>query len=70
AGVVVADVDLSHFQRYYEQFAIGRDGAILFGLNEGTVIYRQPLLSYSIGLDISKSALVTNYLSKAEQGSF
>jgi C4-dicarboxylate-specific signal transduction histidine kinase len=31
AGVVVADVDLAHFQRYYEQFAIGRDGAILSG---------------------------------------
>ncbi len=53
AGVVVADIDLSHFQRYYEQFSIGRNGAILFGLNEGTVIFRQPLLSYSIGLDIS-----------------
>ncbi|WP_039874684.1 sensor domain-containing diguanylate cyclase [Herbaspirillum frisingense] len=70
AGVVVADIDLSHFQRYYEQFTIGRNGAILFGLNEGTVIYRQPLLSYSIGLDISKSMLQQQYLSKADQGSF
>ncbi|WP_288407664.1 sensor domain-containing diguanylate cyclase [uncultured Herbaspirillum sp.] len=70
AGVVVADIDLSHFQRYYEQFSIGRNGAILFGLNEGTVIFRQPLLSYSIGLDISKSALMTEYLAKSEHGSF
>ncbi|WP_413459634.1 diguanylate cyclase [Herbaspirillum huttiense] len=70
AGVVVADVDLSHFQRYYEQFAIGRDGAILFGLTEGSLIYRQPLLSDSIGLDLSKSVLLTQYLSRADQGSF
>jgi hypothetical protein len=70
AGVVVADVDLAHFQRYYEQFAIGRDGAILFGLTEGSVIYRQPLLSDSIGLDLSKSVLLTQYVSKADQGSF
>ncbi|MBV8624014.1 MAG: diguanylate cyclase [Herbaspirillum sp.] len=70
AGVVVADIDLAYFQRYYEQFNIGHDGAILFGLNEGTVIYRLPLLNHSIGLDISKSELQQNYLLRSQQGSF
>lgn len=70
AGVVVAYIDLSYFQRYYEQFDIGRDGAILFGLNDGTVIYRLPLQNHSIGLDISKSPLQQNYLLRSQQGSF
>lgn len=70
AGVVLATIDLAYFERFYEQFDIGRDGSILFGISDGTLIHRRPLLSDSIGKDISASPLFRDYVSKQQGGSF
>ena len=44
-----ATLDIQFFERFYHKFDIGQQGAILFGTNEGTVLYRRPLLTDSMG---------------------
>nr|WP_245200381.1 sensor domain-containing diguanylate cyclase [Herbaspirillum sp. LeCh32-8] len=70
AGVALATIDLSYFDRFYQQFDIGREGAILFGLSDGTLIHRRPLLSDSVGKNISRMPLFRDYVSRGPGGTF
>ncbi len=70
AGVIVAEIDLGYFQRYYEQFNIGRQGSIVFGLSEGSLILRRPQLPDMSQHSLPMSETLRRHLEQARQGFF
>ena len=54
AGVVLATVPIQYFQKYYDGFDLGRNGALLLALADATLITRRPFVEANIGSDISK----------------
>jgi diguanylate cyclase (GGDEF)-like protein len=67
-GVILAAVELDHFNRFYARFDIGHDGAILLALKNGTQLTRWPLLADSIGKDLSGGPVTTLYAAAHESG--
>jgi diguanylate cyclase (GGDEF)-like protein len=67
-GVVLATLDINFFERFYHQFDIGKKGAILFGTNEATVLYRRPLLVDSMGKVLTESPLFQQHIKLADSG--
>lgn len=67
-GVVLATLDVNFFERFYHQFDIGQKGAILFGSNDGTVLYRRPLLADSMGKVLIDSPLFQQHIRLADAG--
>ncbi|HZG20049.1 MAG TPA: sensor domain-containing diguanylate cyclase [Herbaspirillum sp.] len=67
-GVVLATLDINFFERFYHQFDIGQKGAILFGSNDGTVLYRRPLLADSMGKVLIDSPLFQQHIRQADAG--
>ncbi|MBG7621610.1 GGDEF domain-containing protein [Herbaspirillum sp. AP02] len=61
-GVVLATLDLGFFERLYQQFDIGKKGRILFGANNGVLLYRRPLLANSLGKSLGESTLFQKYI--------
>ncbi|WP_413671724.1 diguanylate cyclase [Massilia cellulosiltytica] len=57
AGVVLATIPVDYFTRYCRQIGIGRNGAILLALDDGTVITRLPENSSAIGSDVRTTPL-------------
>ena len=57
AGVVVAAIDLDHFQRFYESFEAGWKGSISLYLQDGTLLVRHPFDAEIIGRKLSNSPL-------------
>ncbi|MBR7782589.1 sensor domain-containing diguanylate cyclase [Undibacterium luofuense] len=49
AGVVLATLDINYFNRFYDSFNIGENGAIVLVLNRGIMLTRRPVLADSIG---------------------
>ncbi|ADJ63049.1 response regulator containing a CheY-like receiver domain and a GGDEF domain transmembrane protein [Herbaspirillum seropedicae SmR1] len=70
AGVIVAEIDLAYFQRYYEQFNIGPHGVILFGLTGGSLILRRPLLADMTDRSPAMSEALRKHMEQARRGSF
>ncbi len=68
AGVVLATLDIQFFERFYHKFDIGQKGAILFGSNDATVLYRRPLLVDSMGKSLAQSPLFRQHISTADAG--
>ncbi|MBW9336176.1 GGDEF domain-containing protein [Herbaspirillum sp. RU 5E] len=68
AGVVLATLDIQFFERFYHKFDIGQKGAILFGSNDATVLYRRPLLADSMGKSLAQSPLFRQHISTADAG--
>ena len=54
-GVAIALLDLDFFQKFYEQFDIGKSGAILLMSTENRLLVRRPFLEKNIGRDMSGS---------------
>jgi diguanylate cyclase (GGDEF)-like protein len=52
-GVALATVPIQYFQDYYNDFDLGRKGAMLLALDDGTLITRRPYVASAIGTDIS-----------------
>ncbi|MCI1013436.1 GGDEF domain-containing protein [Herbaspirillum sp. C7C2] len=67
-GVVLATLDINFFERFYHQFDIGKKGAILFGTNAATVLYRRPLLADSMGKVLTNSPLFQQHVKLADSG--
>jgi diguanylate cyclase (GGDEF)-like protein len=42
AGIVLATIPVGYFERYYNRFAVGRHGAMLLALADGTVVAGRP----------------------------
>jgi diguanylate cyclase (GGDEF)-like protein len=67
-GVVVAAIELDHFNRFYSRYDIGRDGVILLFLNHGTQLTRWPMLMDSVGKDMTNSPVLNMDASTYESG--
>ncbi|EJN08817.1 sensor domain-containing diguanylate cyclase [Herbaspirillum sp. YR522] len=61
-GVVLGTIDLAFLQRFYERFDIGREGAIMLGNLDGTILHRRPLLPDSIGKRLDNSPLFRDHV--------
>lgn len=55
AGVMTAFLDMASLQKFYEQFDIGKEGAILLLSSDNKVLIRRPFVESNIGRDISQS---------------
>lgn len=68
SGVVLATIDIGYFSKFYDHYDIGRDGAILLALNDGTQLVRRPLLADSIGKNLANGPLFKLHASKNNAG--
>lgn len=67
-GVVLATIEMAYFQRFYDSFDIGKGGAIVLALNNGTMMFRRPLREDSIAKSMMSTAIFRDYASKASSG--
>src|SRR5579859_487811 len=67
-AVIIATIETSYFQAYYDTFDIGPGGAILLATADGTLLVRRPFAESNVGRDMSKSSLFQEYLPKASAG--
>lgn len=56
-GVVAAALDLDWFQRFYDDFSIGRRGAIALALPDGHLLARRPFSEATVGASIANGGL-------------
>ncbi|HEV2674558.1 MAG TPA: response regulator [Aliidongia sp.] len=70
AGVALATLSQTSFQRYYGTLDVGTDGAIRLLNRNGTLLAEQPFQSSEIGRDLSDNLLFRAYLPKAAFGNF
>ena len=69
AGVVLATVKLSHFEKFHRQFNLGEKGLIAMNLLSGELMARRPLASDRIGTSLANTTLFEDYLSHYLHGS-
>jgi PAS domain S-box-containing protein len=62
AGVVIAAIDMAHFQNLYGTFEIGRKGSILLAQGDGTLLVRRPVVASKIGSSMLSGPLFHDYL--------
>ncbi|HVJ56002.1 MAG TPA: PAS domain S-box protein, partial [Aliidongia sp.] len=68
AGVVLATLDMSYFQRFYDRFDIGDDGSILLASDQGTVLVRRPFVEANLGRSILSGHLFQDALPQTPIG--
>ena len=68
AGLVVTTINMNYFKKFYEQFDIGKVGAIFVALDNGIMLLRRPFEEKSLGRNISHLPLFHDYLPKAPVG--
>ncbi len=68
AGVVAASIDLTYFNKYYEQFDIGQDGSILLAMSDGTIVDRRPFKDDVIGTSLGDGPLFRDHIAFNEVG--
>jgi diguanylate cyclase (GGDEF)-like protein len=64
-GVVLATIYMEYFNKFFQRFKIGQNGAIFLALDSGILLVRRPFNENSLGRDISKLPLFRDYLPKA-----
>lgn len=69
AGVALATVRIAYFQRYYDGFDLGRKGALLLALTDGTLVTRRPFVEANIGSNIAAGPVFAMINSGAPSGS-
>ncbi|HEX3953511.1 MAG TPA: cache domain-containing protein, partial [Stellaceae bacterium] len=52
AGVMLAAMDVAYFERFYQNFDIGQNGAILLASLDGTLLVRRPFDESKIGVNL------------------
>lgn len=65
AGVVLATIRMNYFRQFYEDFNIGKNGAVLVATDNGKILLRRPYDAQYFGRDISKGPLFSKYLPHA-----
>jgi hypothetical protein len=70
AGVVGATVPLSEFQRFFETFDVGEQGAITLANTHGILFVRRPLVDGNVGRNIADSEFFRAIQPNAQSGSF
>ena len=68
AGVVVASIDLRHFDRFYARFDIGHDGSISLLSSAATLVGRRPFVDTMIGNNFAKAALFRDVVTSRDEG--
>jgi diguanylate cyclase (GGDEF)-like protein/PAS domain S-box-containing protein len=58
SGVATAFLDLGFFHRFYKQFDIGQDGAILLMSGDNRLLVRRPFATADVGRDMTQSSIV------------
>ncbi|MFL9926309.1 sensor domain-containing diguanylate cyclase [Herbaspirillum lusitanum] len=67
-GVVLATVDFDYFRKYYEGFDVGQQGAILFALNNGTMLVRHMMHDSTTGKSLANAAIYRDYAARMQSG--
>ncbi|UVE16959.1 sensor domain-containing diguanylate cyclase [Pseudomonas sp. LS44] len=68
AGVVLAAINMSYFQQFYDTFDLKDHGAITLARDDGTLLVRQPYLESMIGKKLSSSPIFSTYLRQQPVG--
>jgi diguanylate cyclase (GGDEF)-like protein len=68
AGVALASLRLDSFERVFDSLDLGRNGTVVFALENGTLIYRRPFQEKLIGTDVSSGAVMRSYREKGPAG--
>ena len=68
-GVVLATVDMTYFQRFYDTFGIGKSGSILLASADGVLLARRPFDSENIGRNLLNGVIFQQFLPNAPAGS-
>jgi len=58
-GVALATVPIQYFQDYYDDFDLGKTGAMLLALADGTLVTRRPYVASAIGSDVKNGPVFT-----------
>ena len=69
AGVALATVPIQYFQDYYDGFDLGKNGALVLALADGTMITRRPFVASAIGDDITRGPIFSLMREFGERGS-
>jgi diguanylate cyclase (GGDEF)-like protein len=67
-GVVLATLSLNYFKNYYQSFNVGRRGAILFALNNGTTLIRRTVDTATTNKSLADVPIFRDYAAKTESG--
>lgn len=70
AGVALVTLRINFFERIYDELNIGRNGAVLLALSDGTVVYRRPYDEKLIGTDLSRGAIYNALRTRGAGSSF
>ncbi|WP_205574740.1 sensor domain-containing diguanylate cyclase [Indioceanicola profundi] len=70
AGVLLATVSIAFFQNAFDSFDVGRQGLIVLGHADGTILARKPFSEAAIGMDLSKGPVFSVYLPNAPVGTY
>ena len=68
AGVVVANIKISHFSAYHQRFGVGDRGLIAMNLMSGELVARRPEVSRLVGSSLADTELFRNYLARFSNG--
>jgi len=68
AGVVVANIKVSHFNVYHQRFSLGERALIAMNLMSGELVARRPELSKLVGSNLADTELFRNYLARFSNG--
>lgn len=68
AGVVLATIELSYFDRFFDRFDIGKHGVLTLAMANGTVLARRPTLENVRGVSIAEGELFRTYLKEQYEG--
>jgi diguanylate cyclase (GGDEF)-like protein len=69
AGVLLATIDSNYFQKFYNGFDTGRNGAIVFARDDGTVLLRKPSTPGVVGTSLWNGAIFRLYRENGPVGS-
>jgi len=68
SGVVLAGIDIEYFKDFYSTFDIGKNGLIILGLNQGTLLVRRPFFDKYVGVDLNEVPIFRDYVTRNHSG--
>ena len=68
AGLMLATLDMTYFQKFYDGFSIGEKGVITLVSGNAQVLARRPFVEANVGRDLSGGAIFKDYLPQSPEG--
>jgi hypothetical protein len=59
---------MAYFQKFYDQFEIGKNGAVLLANADGTLLVRRPFAEVNIGRSLRDSHIFRELLPRGPTG--